>query len=539
MKNKVILLFFTEILLCQNISYDLSNQFGVELDNNKIIWNSDQQFDQLLIDSSSKYFKQRFNSFDFDDIKIDSTYTKSKFSYEFGDYGLDILNIGLKKYSQDSNFQFLGLKKSFFGNYSEFADADSSPLSLLYKIDYSKRFKKHSMTFSLGYFKTSSDFLFDSIEDNANNKEFSDFISLTLVDKFQKGIWNYGFEFNHITKHDKLFLLEEFLDSDIDINRNILRINANNDKNVSLELYLDNKFYFDSRSNQTIDNPLQSYSQNSLHLISTNIFKSSKIKYGFDYFKGSSPYIIDGNGRSDSKEMLPNFAYELNHNSGNQTYSLLLDIMNKPTTFLFNNPNYQNIETWNTINLNYNFFSSFILETNLQWIEASGITAYNNNSNSFSIISDDLLSFNTKFSFSFNDNHNINLAYYHNFYDSIISSNRSDIININYHFNTLLVNQKLGVRGNISLAYYSKNNSEFSFDYFRNIPTIDNSFQEEKNYNIGANLDISIADVILTFRVNNMLHRLPIDGDYSIRTHELFNPINSLVSFGILWEFDD
>ena len=49
MKNKVILLFFTEIILCQNISYDLSNQFGVELDNNKIIWNSDQQFDQLLM----------------------------------------------------------------------------------------------------------------------------------------------------------------------------------------------------------------------------------------------------------------------------------------------------------------------------------------------------------------------------------------------------------------------------------------------------------------------------------------------------------
>ena len=58
MKNKVILLFFTEIILCQNISYDLSNQFGVELDNNKIIWNSDQQIDQLLIDSSSKYLNK-------------------------------------------------------------------------------------------------------------------------------------------------------------------------------------------------------------------------------------------------------------------------------------------------------------------------------------------------------------------------------------------------------------------------------------------------------------------------------------------------
>ncbi len=539
MKNKVILLFFTEIIFCQNISYDLSNQFGVELDNNEIIWNYDQKFDQLLIDSSSKYFKQKFHSFDFDDIKIDSTYTKSKFSYEFGDYGLDILNIGLKKYSEDSDFQFLGLKKSFFGNYSEFADANSSPLSLLYKIDYSKNFKKHSMTFSLGYFKTNSDFLFDTIEDNSNNREFSDFISLTLVDKFEKGLWNYAFEFNHITKHDKLFLLEELLDSDIDINRNILKINADNDKNVSLELSLDNKFYFDLRSNQTIDDPLQSYSQNSLHLISKNTFKSSNIRYGFDYFTGSAPYTVDGNGRSDIEEVLPNFYYELNHIFGNQAYSISLDMINKPTTFLFDNPNYQDIETWNTINLSYNFFAGFILKTNLKWIEASDITVYNKDSNSFFTTSDDLLSLNTKFAISFNDNHNIDLTYYRNFYDSIISSNRSDIININYHFQTSLVNQKLGVDGRISLAYYSDNNSEFSFDYFRNIPIIGNSFEEDKNYSIGVNVDVSIADVILTFRVNNLLHRLPIDGNYSMKTHELFNPINSLMSFGILWEFDD
>ena len=51
MKNKVIFLFLIEIVLCQNISYDLSNQFGVELENNQIIWNSDQRFDQLFIDS--------------------------------------------------------------------------------------------------------------------------------------------------------------------------------------------------------------------------------------------------------------------------------------------------------------------------------------------------------------------------------------------------------------------------------------------------------------------------------------------------------
>ena len=536
MKHKVIILFFINVIFSQNISYDLSNQFGIELDNNEIIWNSDQNFDQLLIDSSSKYFKQKFHSFDFDDIKIDSTYTKSKFSYEFGDYGLDILNIGLKKYSEDSNFQFLGLKKSFFGNYSEFADADSSPLSLLYKIDYSKNFKEHSMSFSLGYFKTSSDFLFDTIEDNSNNKEFSDFISFTLVDRFQKGIWNYIFEFNHITKHDKLFLSEELLNSDTDINRNIIRINANNSKNVSLDISLDNKFYFDLRS---VDYPLQSYSQNSLHLVGDNTFKSSKIRYGFDYFKGSAPYIIDSEGRSDSDQVLPNLYYEINHSFGNQTYSLSLDMINKPTTFLFHNPNYQDIETWNKVNLSYKIFAGFVLQTNLKWVEASDITAYNQDSNSFFTASDDLLSLNTEFSISFNNSHHIGLIYYHNFYDSIISSNRSDIININYQFESSLMNEKLGVDGIISFAYYSENNSEFSFDYFRNIPTSGNSFEEDKNYSIGVNVNVSIADVILTFRANNLLHRLPIDGDYSIRTHELFNPINSMISFGILWEFDD
>ena len=536
MKNKVIFLFLIEIVLCQNISYDLSNQFGVELENNQIIWNSDQRFDQLFIDSSSKYFKQKFHSFDFDDIKIDSTYTKSKFSYEFGDYGLDILNVGLKKYSEDSDFQFLGLKKSFFGNYSEFADKDSSPLSLLYKIDYSKRFKEHSMLFSLGYFKTSSDFLFNTVEDNSNNREFSDFISLTLIDKLEKGLWSYAFEFNHLTKHDKLFLLEQLLDSDIDISRNIIRINANNNKNISLNLSLDNKFYFDLRSNQTDDNPLQSYSQNSLHLFGKSDFKSSKIRYGFDYFKGSA---LSSEGRSNSEEVLPNLYYEINHNVGNQAYALSLNMMNKPTTFLFDNPHYQGIETWNTVNLSYSFLTGFVLETNLKWIEASDVTAYNQNSNSFSTVSDDLLSFNTKFAISLNNNHNIDLTYYRNFYDSIISSNRSDIININYHFQTSLVNKKLGVDGQISLAYYGDNNSEFSFDYFKNVPIIGNSFEEDENYSIGVNLNVSIADVILNFRVNNLLHRLPIDGDYSIRTHELFNPVNSMISFGILWEFDD
>ena len=133
----------------------------------------------------------------------------------------------------------------------------------------------------------------------------------------------------------------------------------------------------------------------------------------------------------------------------------------------------------------------------------------------------------------------IGLTHYHNFYDSLISSNRSDIIEMDYHFNTSFINENLGIAGKLSLLYLSRNHSDYYFDYFRNMPVSDNRTHYNDSYNIGLDLDISIADVLLTVRLKNALHRLPIDGDYSISNAELFNPMNSLLSFGIIWEFDD
>ena len=130
-------------------------------------------------------------------------------------------------------------------------------------------------------------------------------------------------------------------------------------------------------------------------------------------------------------------------------------------------------------------------------------------------------------------------AHYHNFYDSLISSNRSDIIEMDYHFNTSFINENLGITGKLSLLYLAGNHSDYYFDYFRNMPVSNNTTHYNDSYNIGLDLDISIADVLLTIRLKNALHRLPIDGDYSISNAELFNPMNSLLSFGIIWEFDD
>jgi hypothetical protein len=66
-----------------------------------------------------------------------------------------------------------------------------------------------------------------------------------------------------------------------------------------------------------------------------------------------------------------------------------------------------------------------------------------------------------------------------------------------------------------------------------------NSVHYDESYNIGLDLNISIADVLLIVKLKNGLDRLPLDGDYSINNHALFNPMKSFLSFGIVWEFDD
>ena len=74
-------------------------------------------------------------------------------------------------------------------------------------------------------------------------------------------------------------------------------------------------------------------------------------------------------------EVLPNFYYGMKHIFGNQTFSFLINRENKPTTFLFDNPNNQKLETWDSINIDYLINFGLSLETNLKWTEVSNLTA--------------------------------------------------------------------------------------------------------------------------------------------------------------------
>ena len=112
-KYAILIYIFLSILYTQeNIPFDVSKQFAVPIENNQLLWNDDKSFNKLLIDRSSRNFKNKFTNLDFEELPEDSSYVKSKFIYEFGDYGFDKLSIGLKKHSKDEEFQFEGSKKS-------------------------------------------------------------------------------------------------------------------------------------------------------------------------------------------------------------------------------------------------------------------------------------------------------------------------------------------------------------------------------------------------------------------------------------------
>ena len=334
MTNKLILAYLitVSILFGQNhIHYDLSNQFGVILNNNQIIWDKDQKFDNLLIDRSSTYFKNKFSSFNFDNLPSDSIYVKSKFRYEFGDYGFDRLNIGLKKRSEKSDFQFLGMKKSFFGNYSEFANADSSPLSLFYKIDYKTIVSGHNLYFSSGYFREDTAFIFDNQSglDTSTNKEFSDFLSLTIGDIFIKDEWHYNFEVNHISKFDEKEIIEYPISYAFDLERNRLNFNASNNEYVSIKVLLDNSYYKDKISSKT-------FTRNTLHLTNRNKLPFGSLKYGIDYI---------------GDNVSPNISYGATFGA----VELLLERRNKSTRLLFDDYslNDEKTENWDSFILNY------------------------------------------------------------------------------------------------------------------------------------------------------------------------------------------
>ena len=50
------LVFLSFSLAQESISYDISNQFGYQIKNNLIQWNNDQEFENILVDRSSKKF---------------------------------------------------------------------------------------------------------------------------------------------------------------------------------------------------------------------------------------------------------------------------------------------------------------------------------------------------------------------------------------------------------------------------------------------------------------------------------------------------
>ena len=523
------LVFLSFSLAQESISYDISNQFGYQIKNNLIQWNNDQEFENILVDRSSKNFTNKFHSFNFNEFPADSIYTKSKFIYEFGDYGFDALNIGLKKNNEMNSFQFFAGKKSFFGNYSEFSDEDGSPLSLFYKFDFSVKVKNHSVYTSAGYFREKSNFRFNNPFglDSSNNKEFSDFISLKVGDAFKINDNHYNIELNHISKFDSINIAEYNLNNRNDLKRNLLNMEVHNGRWLHLKAVIDNNYYMNEISSK-------GFSTNLISLSNKNNFSVGDITYGVDFLEDDiSPKIL------------------INNSFG--IFNISVQSINKPNRVLNDLFSYQvidefsgrKLENWNSVNIGLNIDKKVSISSHINFTQANDI-AISQKPLEMSVVEDDIYlnindnitSLETSISFPIKFGQ-FDITHYYNFYDSAISSNRSHSLNLEYLYNLSLVSNKLGIEGKIGLQYFSENDSDYYFDYFRDIPVKGKNYVLDDFYNLYLKMDVSISDVILTIRLKNGLYKFFEEDDYSPVNHELFNPVSSLLSFGIIWEFDD
>ena len=521
----------------EDIPFDVSNQFAVPLSNNQLVWNTDLSFNKLLIDRSSKNFRQKFTNLTFEELSYDSTYVKSKFIYEFGDYGFDKLSVGLKKHSKDNNFEFIGMKKSFFGQYSEFADSETPPLSLFYKLDYSKSFERNKIYSSLGYFRENSNFLFDSsLGSNYSvpNNEFSDFISLTIGNSFSKNDFNFDLQLNHISKYESSVINEYNINSkyNLDRNRFIAEIHKNNI--LFLNIILNNSFYDDKKSFKRFAlNSLSVTRQNHNFPVPTgSTYPVGELIYGVDLFENHiKPNIY-------YKNIFGNLDVVLK--TRNQ-YSIVLmntlDSSESEEALIANDKFSGNeIEEWKSLTLNYYFNTKTDFSASLKYVEANNFIIPD--SDRYQFINDDMLSLQIKVQVPFKYGI-INVNHSYNFYDSLISSNRAHTFNLDYLYSLSFVENNLGIDGKLSFQYMSKNNSDYSFNYFKNMPERNNSIDSDEYINISLDTDIAISDVLLTVRLQNALGKFYSNEDYSLENHEFFNPMSSLLTFGIIWEFDD
>lgn len=523
------------------IPFDVSNQFAVPLNNNQLIWNNDQSFGELLIDKSSRNFRNKFTNLTFEDLPNDSTYVNSKFIYEFGDYGFDKLSVGLKKQSKENNFEFVGMKKSFFGQYSEFADTEKPPLSLFYKFDYSKSFERNKIYSSLGYFRENSDFIFDSLLDNnflVSNNEFSDFVSLTLGNYFNKNDFNFNFQLNHISRYESLLMNEYDINSEYELDRNRFVAEINKDNFLSLNIILNNSFYSDKKS-------FERFAINSLSI--TSQYHNFLTPAGTSYPVGELVVGID----VIEENIKPNIYYkntfgllDLVFKTRNQHSMVIMDAHDFTGKGRFSG---NQVEEWKKLSLTYYFPTKTDFSTSLKYVKADNfiipVEIQDNEViipeiEQYQFMSDDMISLKTKFEIPFKYGA-FHFTHYYNFYDSLISSNRSHILNLDYFYSLSFIKNNLGINGKLSLQYLSKNNSEFNFNYFKNMPERNNNIDSDEYINISMNTEIAISDVLLTVRLQNALGKFYSNEDYSLENHEFFNPMSSLLTFGIIWKFDD
>ena len=500
------------------LPFDWSNHNGVLFHDGILLSNQSWASGILQFDGSQSAYPYRYDGKLQNHIHItevgelpkfstlpDSTASQSYFDYVRGDYGLDILDLGIN-YLKKNNFLKLGaFKRSSMGNFAHYVHPvnANNPIHQSYRVDYSNYNKDERIELSAGRYLTKSG-LPDELQ---NGYENDNIISTALRYQKKDDLWTYNLYASQSSQHRSL-MHSIYTDSIAHfVNRTAIEFQIKHYRGY--QLGLSHKLSHFNRD--SFNRPLK---WSSIYLMK-NYDKISFLG-GAQFSKNDlyQPFVFSATYLDSSSIGKIKIA---SYGESRPAHPGLSTVKNK-----FEN------RLRSSVFYDFNFKSLFI-QSYVTSITLKADTLYNN---TFSYVG-------TNATYAFNANWKI--------YIKIFSSLSSSIEN---KFGTKIESGLFGMtklfEGNmiaslhIWLDHYQNTTSYFSYDPFLQFQLND----QNKNYKIAGrdivnfDLEANVSGVLLNLKIFNVLNF--VDSSRStFKPIALYPQIGRMLQFGVTWYFEN
>ena len=438
----------------------------------------------------------------------DSSEVNSFFDYYRGDYGLDILDLGVQYNSKNQLINVSGFKRSSQGNYGHYIHPakNSGPIQQSYRIDYSKKSSNERIEVSAARFLTSS-----GIPDiSQNGFEQDDIVSSGV--KFEKTLETWKI-ITYLSQFAQIRNLTHSLIGDSAsrfINRNQFDIQL-----TSLSGY---EFGVSQKSQQF----------NHRNNLRSAVWSSI---YFRKYFEDLS--IMTGIQFSENKIDQP-YTFSVNYQKKSSFGALNISVLAEAQSA---HPD-ANKSFFNELERKQKSFASYKILRNKISIE-SYLTVLNISAKSF---------YNYNISLS-----GLNIVYRFNedwsIYSKFISpfgvndeNTFGSIYNSGLKGGFSIFQNNMNINFNIWQDGFTNNNGSFSYDPFLRYynQSRENNFALVNRNLTHLEINSNISGVLLHYKIYNLFNAIGVENRYTFfKPNAIYPEIGRMIQFGVTWYFDN